>query len=115
MTPVVKVDRGNYDEIQRKAFEQYLLDLAKGWAAEHERLSLEREGREPSILIHDIKLVGDYPHTVFQFQIYDRPRGLEQIRTHLLYESPTFFDEDLNLRCQPEQIVSDTLMLVRGG
>jgi hypothetical protein len=115
MTPVVKVDRGNYDDIRHKAFERYLLELAKGWAAEHERLSLEREGREPSILIRDVELVGGYPHTVFQFHTYDRNRDLEQTSSWPIYESSTFYDKDLNLRCEPEQIVSDTLMLVRGG
>lgn len=64
----VKVDRGNYDDISTQG--------------------LEHEGREPSILIRDVELVGDYPHTVFQFRIYDRPRDLEQTRTHPALRKP---------------------------
>jgi hypothetical protein len=113
--PAVKVDRGNFDDIYRKAFERFLLELARNSAVEEERLSLERTGRLPSILVKEVQLKGEYPDTAFQITLYDRIRDLGYEDWQPIWRHPEFFDESMKPLCEPQDIVSETLMWARGG
>ncbi|HEV7483493.1 MAG TPA: hypothetical protein VGO13_10385 [Solirubrobacterales bacterium] len=115
MTPIVKVDRGNFDSIYRRAFERFLLELAQQCAIEEERISLERTGRKPSVLIKEVQLSGEYPDTAFRIKTYDRIRKLEHEDWQPIWRHSEWFDKDMKLLCEPEQIVSYTLMWARGG
>jgi len=102
---------GNFDAIQREAFERYVLDLAQRWAAEHDRLYGDNE----SVLIRHIELRGEYPNTGLKIQTYDKNRELEQSSVYVLWGRPDFFDAEGNLLVEPERLVADILMLARGG
>ena len=107
--------KGNFDVIYGKAFERFLLDLARGYAQEQDRLALESHGKLFNPEIREIQLKGEYPSTGFLIRKYDRVRDLEQEQWHLLWGHPEFFDKDLNPLVSPERMVSDTLMWARGG
>jgi hypothetical protein len=113
--PTVKVDRGNFDAIYRKAFERFLLELAQNCAVEEERISQECTGREPSILVKGVCLKGEFPNTAFQIKLYDRIRDLEYEDWQPIWRHPEWFDKDMRPLCKPEQIISYTLMWARGG
>lgn len=106
---------GNYKVIWGKAFEKYLLELARGYAAEQERLHREIQGKEDNPLIREIQLSGEYPDTGFLIRKYDRVRDLEQEQWYFIWGNPEFFDEDLKPLVSAERIVGDTLMWARGG
>jgi hypothetical protein len=112
---MVASPQGKYDVIYGRAFEKFLLELARGYAAEEERLYLEHQGKEENPLVREIQLKGEYPKTGFQIKTYDRVRDLEQTNWYFLWGSPEFFDKDLKPLVSPERMVSDTLMLARGG
>lgn len=111
MTPAVE---GEFKEIERKAFERYLLDLARGWAAEEERLHLENRGKELNVQVLQIDLVGEYPHTAFDIRCRHRANG-ESTKHFTIYQTPGWFDGDGKRLVSPERIVGDILMLARGG
>jgi hypothetical protein len=111
---VVAAVEGNFKEIERKAFERYLLDLARLCAAEEERAILEKRGWPLTILILQIDLIGEYPYTAFEIRC--RNRDGEETKPHfMLYQSSEWFDEDGKLLVSAGRIVGDTLMWARGG
>jgi hypothetical protein len=106
---------GNMKEIERKAYERYILDLLKGCAAEEERLQKENRGREFNILIRQIDLVGEYPYVAFDIHRYHRISDRESVFHATLYQTPGWFDKDGKRLVDTDQIVADTLISARGG
>lgn len=111
----VKIPPNNFDSIYGRAFENFLLELARGYAAEEERLYFEKWGKTRNPEIREIRLKGEYPETGFLIRRYDRVRDLEQQQWYFIWGSPEFFDKDRKPLCEPERMVSDTLMWARGG
>lgn len=55
-----KADKPRYDQVEGEAFERYLLEVIRGWAAEQIRLG----GADDRFVFQDARLVGtDYPHS----------------------------------------------------
>jgi len=107
---------GNFDAINREAFERYLLDLVRNSAVEEERLYREAKGEDLHILIRDAELQGSYPNTVIRFRRYERARDIEDWTALPIWTDATFFDQETGeRRMPPEKIAGDILMLARGG
>jgi hypothetical protein len=104
-------DEGHFPAIEGAAYERYLLDLVRGYAAEQERMDSDL-----TPLIREIQLAGDeYPHPGFMIRTYNPRNGKEQTKMHLLYENPDFYSEDGERRVETTRIAGDILMLARGG
>jgi hypothetical protein len=112
MSPLAE---GNFAEIQRRAFERYLLELAQGFAAEQDRLYLEQRGREDNPVIREIQLSGEYPDTCLRITTLSRVSDREITTMQSIWRDPTFFDDEGKARCSPERMVGDILMHARGG
>ena len=101
----------NFAAIEGAAYERYLLDLMRGYAAETDRID-----PNPSVLIKDIQLEGDgYPHTGFRIQTYHPRTGKTKSHLFTLYDNPGFYDEAGDRIVETNRIVGDILMLARGG
>jgi hypothetical protein len=112
---VVKIPPNNFDAIYGRAFEKFLLELARGYAAEQERLQVESRGKPNNPEIREIQLKGEYPNTGFQIRRYDRVRDLEQEQWYFIWGNPEFFDRNRKPLCSADRMVGDTLMWARGG
>jgi hypothetical protein len=113
---MVPAQEGNYEDIERGAFERYILDLVRGYAAEQERVHRKAKGTDPHILIREAKLEGEYPRTVIRIRRYEPNRDIESWHTELLWEDTTFFDAETGGRlASPGRMASDILMRARGG
>lgn len=104
-----------HELICRTAYERALLELLRESAAEEERLHREIRGDAPRFEVREVILVGEYPHTAFQFSVYDHVREAERPIPLLLYENPQFYDSKGKRLVDADRIVGDMLMWVRGG
>jgi hypothetical protein len=108
--------RSQADAVQHRAFERYTLELVSGWAEIEERLHREHFGEEPYIAIREVTLSGEYPRTVLRLRRYHRSLDRETWHTALLWQDPTFFDDETGAPLvSPERMAGDILMLARGG
>jgi len=110
--PVV---RGNFDEIDRKAFENYLLELVREYAAEADRLYRLAKNKEPNPLVLEVELKGEYPDTLMRIRCFDRVRDIEGWSVYPFWKSDNFFDEEGRRVCSPERMAGDMLMWALGG
>ena len=106
-------DQGRFREIEREAFERYVLEVVRAVAAEEERLYVEARGEKPRILVRDVDLVRAYPETALRFRITDRGRDIEQQVSYPLWDRDY---EEPGGRMKPASyIAGEMLRMVRGG
>jgi hypothetical protein len=104
-----------YADVEHRAFEKYVFELVKNWAAEHDNLQRKHFGRDAHIVVREVRLKGEYPKTVIRIRVYEPNRDSERWQTHLLWQDPTFFDDEGARLCSPERMAGDILMHARGG
>lgn len=107
----MRADRDQFPVIEGAAYERYLLDLMRGYAAEQERM-------DPDLtpLIREIQLAGDeYPHPGFMIRTYNPRNGKEQTTMFPLYGNREFYDEAGDRIAETTRIAGDILMWARGG
>ena len=112
MPPAIE---GNYEAIEHRAFENYLLELVREVAKEQERLYREAEGEEMPVRIEEVKLAGTYPSTGVQLRRAEGPAVREPWVSHSIWENPVFFDEQRRPRTEPIDMATDILTWARGG
>jgi len=103
------------EAITYKAYENYVLELARGYAAEQDRGRHEYPFR-PQIL--EIQLVGEYPDTYLRILRHERTQDIKGWTAHSLWNVHTFMtaqDPDLDYSGKPVQMVVDILTYARAG
>jgi hypothetical protein len=94
--------RYRYDEIEGEAWEHYLLELLRAWAAEARRIGA------PCRPIDEVRLVGDsYPHWGFEIYSTD-PQDKKKVISR-------FPIDDWRSRASVRQAFSDILVEVEGS
>jgi hypothetical protein len=94
--------QGKQDRIEGEAWERYLLDLLKGWAADHRRVG------KPYRVVDEVRLRGDaYPHWGFEIDFTNTKNG-RQVTSR-------FPIEDWNTRIAAKAAIADILLAVEEG
>lgn len=101
-----------YDRIEGEAYERYLLEVVRGWAAEEERL-----GGNERRLIREVRLVGDeYPHWGIEMDTVNPQNGKEGTSKFPFRSDPSLFDADRPRgRTDGTEIISLMLVHIREG
>jgi len=105
--------RQGYLEIERRAFERYLLELVRGFAAEEERVHREMEGEEFNVLVRGVELVREYPRTALRFELFERSRGIERQSEYPIWDQD-YMKANGQMKPGP-YIAGEILRMVRGG
>jgi hypothetical protein len=111
----VNGDGDNYDAIEEAAFQRYVLDLMRGWAAEQDRLWERNRGskRDPRIVSIELVKAGT-ADAAYKVTVEHLSTG--KITTpHFPLHAPAFYDSQGNRERFAGDIVSDILMWARGG
>lgn len=106
---------GDYEAIQRRAFENYILELVREGATEEERIYLKGRGRELDPLVRKVELAGSYPETTVRLLMYRASNKTERWHTSDIWMNPLFFDDDGKQLRTGQQMAGDILMWARGG
>jgi hypothetical protein len=124
------VDRDAYNrdmvsaraEVTRRAVEQYVFALAKGWSEAGRRLWRKHAMDEHRRLTHeirDVKLEGEYPDTAIKVLVYSDYRGSENWHSYALWQIPLdYYVKDTpggKQIVRPETLAGDILMWATGG
>ncbi len=114
----MNVDRSaeaaRYLAIERKAYENHVLELVRAYAAEKELQYREHRGRELHIVVREVKMTGEYPETKICIRRYERGRDREHWKQHPFWKDPSFRKTDGEIR-PPERVAGDILIIARGG
>jgi hypothetical protein len=106
---------------KRRAMEQYIFTLAKGWLESSKRLrekypEIDRWESE----IREVKLEGEYPDTSLTLLVYSSYRDEERWESNRLWDNPDdwYYVKDPSGGRQiekPEKLLGDIMMWARGG
>jgi hypothetical protein len=102
-----------YRRIGRAAFERYLLDLLRRYAAEEERQKREIFHKEPRLEVRSIEMLGEFPRTTYKFVYVHLRRDEERTESFMLYGNPECFDEKGELLVTGDYIAGEMLRLLR--
>ncbi len=107
------LDQGRFREIERRAFERYLLEVVREGAIEEERLYRDSRGEDMAILVREVELVRNYPKTALRIRTLDRARDLEQWSEYPIWDLDY---EEPDGRMKPGNFIAgQILMMARGG
>jgi hypothetical protein len=128
---MLTVERDEYNEyiregaavgadIKRRAMEQYVFALAKGWTESGKRLRAKYSVDHPRVEIRAVELVGEYPDTVLKVLVYLPHRDSEQWQRYAIWKMPDdwYYVKDPSGGRQidkPEKLLGDIFMWARGG
>lgn len=113
--PEVPIVPSNFERIYTTAWERFLLELARGFAEETERVHVAQLGYPHDTEIRHIELVGEFPATHMKVTAY-RPRSESELVTSWpLWRNRDFFDEKLRPQMTPQDMIGEIMMLARGG
>ena len=114
----MNVDRSaeaeRYLAIERKAYENHVLELVRAYAAEQELQYREHKGRELNIVVREVQMTGEYPDTRIRIRRYEQGRDREGWHEHAFWKDPSFRGADGEIR-SPERVAGDILIIARGG
>ena len=100
---------GDFENIEKRAYERYLFELAKGWAEEY-----KRRGSTLRFAMGEVRLVNPgTPKAALEISAIAPSEGREIVQTYGIYGYP-FYNED-GTRADAIQAVGDILMWARGG
>jgi hypothetical protein len=108
----VETEPTRYDQIEGEAYERYLVEVIRGWAAEEERLGAV--GRR---VIRGARLIGDaYPHWGIEIDTEDPGNGEMATSKFNFRGDPSLFDaERPRGKSEGTEIISDLLMRIFEG
>ncbi|HEY1854675.1 MAG TPA: hypothetical protein VGG40_08810 [Solirubrobacterales bacterium] len=110
-----KAKSGRYDQIEREAFERYLLQVARGLAAEEEQLEQAQKGTDPPWIVREIVLLSaGTRNAALEFRTVNRAGTRVAISTHQIWAEP-FLDADGKRTANLNGALGDILMHLRGG
>jgi hypothetical protein len=101
-----------FEAVERRAFENHVLELVRASAPLEEEAYLEVAGREHNPLIRGAELIGEYPDTKIAIRRYDRARDLEQTLQYRIWDD--YFRSGEKMR-EPRWIAGEILTWARGG
>ena len=110
-----KIPQGRYEQIEREAYERYLLEVAQGWAAEEERLEDWAKGTSPPWLVREVVLIfAGTKNAALEFRTYN-PRSDREFTTSLPIYAEPFEDKEGKRTANLRRALGDEMMHLLGG
>jgi hypothetical protein len=116
-TPYNRETLAAREEVEHRAFEQYVFALIKGWSEAGRQLR-QKHGMDNQMPgeIREVKLEGEYPDTAIKIRVYRRSLDTESWDSYAIWKGPYFFDQKTGDRLPNiERTCGDILMWASGG